>query len=156
MAISGTILDYLTQKQADYGTVSHPMTYSSSATASAAHVDDDHIAKAVILKDGAGYLVTVIPAGHWLDLNRLRSELGRELQLAKEDEANRVFKDCRPGAFPPLGGAYGVETLLDESLTSLAKIYFEAGDHEHLIVVDNEQFLRLMQGARRGYFSRSE
>ena len=58
-----------------------------------------------------------------------------------------------PGAVPPLGDVYGVETLLDEALNSLAHVYFEAGDHERLIKVETEQFKSLMLGVRHGHFS---
>lgn len=154
MAIAQSIQDFLEQNGVSYETVAHPKTYSAHDTATAAHIDDAHIAKAVVLKDEQGYLLAVIPASRKLDLDRVQTELGRKMELAPEDEADRLFQDCLPGAFPPIGRAYGLETILDESLTSLAKIYFEAGDHEHLIVVGNDPFLALMKGLRHGYFSK--
>ncbi len=156
MAIAKSILDFLEQEGAVYQTVSHPKTYSSSDTAASAHVDNDHVAKAVVLKDDQGYLLAVIPASQRLDLDRIQTELDRKMDLAPEEEVDRLFQDCLPGAFPPLGKAYGIETILDEALISLAKVYFEAGDHEHLIVVSNEQFLSLMKGLRHGHFSKSD
>jgi len=156
MTIATSVLNVLNEKGVDYGTVSHPRTFSSAETASAAHVDDDHIAKAVVVKDERGYLLAVIPAGQWLDIHRLRDELARDLHLAPEDESDQLFSDCQPGAFPPLGEAYGLETVLDEALTGLTKVYFEAGDHEQLIVVGEEQFHTLMKGIRRGHFCQSE
>ena len=133
--------------------VPHPKTYSSVETANAAHVADDHIAKSVLLKDDTNYLLAVIPASQWVDLHRTKEELGRDLQLASEEEVERLFADCSLGAIPPLGSAYGVETVLDEALTSLANVYFEGGDHERLIRVTGEQFTRLMKGVRHGHFS---
>jgi len=64
-----------------------------------------------------------------------------------------LFDDCEPGAVPPLGPAYGIETLLDESLTSVADVFFEAGDHELLVHLRGEIFQALLRGARRGYYS---
>jgi Ala-tRNA(Pro) deacylase len=113
----------------------------------------DHIAKGVLLKDRNGYILAVIPASEWVDLRRVQAELGRNLNLAPEIEVDRLFRDCDPGAVPPLGEAYGLQMILDQSLTSLSSIYFEGGDHEHLIRLSGDQFNALMLGVRRGHFS---
>ena len=80
-------------------------------------------------------------------------ELNRELELVEEDEFAKLFPDCEPGAIPPLGPAYNIETFLDEALKSLANIYFESGDHEHLIHTSGEDFKKLLSGVRHGHFS---
>jgi Ala-tRNA(Pro) deacylase len=153
MAIAPRVVDHLARQGIAYETVAHPKTYSSAETASAAHIDDDHIAKAVILKDAAGYLMAIIPGRRWLDLHRTGDALGRTLELASEEEADALFPDCESGAFPPLATAYQLESVLDEDLTSLFRVYFEAGDHRLLIAVEREQFLTLMKGVRLGHFS---
>jgi len=131
----------------------HPHTESSHETAEAAHIPEDHIAKAVVVKDASDYAIVVIPASNWLKMDSLRRELNRDLHLATEDEIAELFDDCELGAVPPLGPAYGIETLLDESLTSLADVYFEAGDHVQLVHLSGEDFQALLSGARRGYYS---
>jgi Ala-tRNA(Pro) deacylase len=136
-----------------YDLVPHPKSFSSLQSANAAHVPEDHIAKGVLLKDRNGYVLAVIPGSEWVDLRRLQAELGRNLNLAPETEVDRLFNDCDPGAVPPLGEAYGLQMVLDESLTSLSSIYFEGGDHEHLVRLDGDQFNALMLGVRRGHIS---
>jgi Ala-tRNA(Pro) deacylase len=153
MTIAASVMNTLTSAHISYEVVDHPKSLSSAETAYVAHVPDDHIAKGVLVKDASGYLLVVIPASHWVNFKRLREELGRDLQLAEEAEIERLFMDCVPGAVPPLGDVYGVETLLDEALNSLAHVYFEAGDHERLIKVETEQFKSLMLGVRHGHFS---
>jgi Ala-tRNA(Pro) deacylase len=144
---------FLVQRKAEYDLLLHPHTSSSRETAIAAHIPEDHIAKAVVVKDGADYAIVVIPANRWLQMDRLRNELQRDLHLATEDEITQLFKDCEPGAVPPLGPAYGVETLLDEALSSLDDVYFEAGDHAQLVHIRGEDFQDLLRGVRRGYYS---
>ncbi|MGR9100656.1 MAG: aminoacyl-tRNA deacylase [Gammaproteobacteria bacterium] len=156
MAIAPKVLKYLDEKNTPFETVAHPLSYSSRETADAAHIYEDHLAKAVLLKDESGFLLAVVPASEWLGLNGLNDELNRNLQLASEDEIATVFDDCKPGAVPPLGAAYDVETVIDESLASLAWVYFEAGDHENLIKVKGEDFHELVKGLRRGYFGEQE
>jgi Ala-tRNA(Pro) deacylase len=46
-----------------------------------------------------------------------------------------------------------MQTVLDDRLVGLPHIYFEAGDHEDLVRVDGEQFIRLMKEAQHGQFS---
>ena len=133
MAIAETVKKYLDAKSIDYDVVSHAHSGSSHETADAAHIMQDHIAKAVVVRDASGYAVVVVPASHWVDMKHVRRELDRELELVAEDELGGLFNDCETGAVPPLGPAYGIETFLDEAVASLANVYFEAGDHRHLI-----------------------
>jgi len=153
MAIAETVRSFLEQHSVEYDLISHPHTGSSHETAEAAHVSEDHVAKAVIVKDATGYAMVVVPASNWVEIEHLRKELIRDFHLAPEDELEKLFSDCEPGAVPPLGPAYGIETFLDQALTSLANIYFEAGDHERLVHTTGDDFQRLLGGVRHGYYS---
>ncbi len=153
MAIAETLRAYLDQKGIAYDLVAHPRTYSSHDSAAAAHVPDDHLAKGVVLKDDTGYVEVVVPASQWVALNAVRLELGRAVDFAEESELDRLFADCASGAIPAVGQAYGIETLLDTALTSLANVYLEAGDHENLLHLTGDGFRELMQGLRHGHFA---
>ncbi len=155
MAIAPSIAAYLDEKGIAYETIDHPVTNCSRETALTAHVPDDHLAKAVVLRNGESYLVAVIPANGWVDLDRVRDEMANDYHLASESEIESLFVDCKPGAVPPVGQPYGLETLLDLSLTSLAQVYLEAGDHERLIRLTHTQFMELLSGSRQGHFSSS-
>ena len=153
MPIAETVRRYLNEHSVDFDVVTHSHTGSSHETAEAAHVREDHIAKAVVVKDANGYAMVVVPASNWVEMDHLRKELNRDLHLATEDELETLFTDCETGAVPPLGPAYGMETFLDESIKSLANVYFEAGDHEGLVHVAGKDFKTLLGGVRHGYFS---
>ena len=153
MAIAETVKNYLAQKAVDYTLPSHPHSGSSHETAEASHVREDHIAKGVIVKDASGYAMLVVPAINYVDMKHVRKELDRELELVEEDEFAKLFPDCEPGAVPPLGPAYQIETFLDEALTSLANVYLEAGDHEHLVHISGDDFKTLLSGVRHGHYS---
>ncbi len=153
MTIAATQQRYLIQRKMEYDLTLHPHTTSSHETAEAAHISEGHIAKAVVVKDASSYVIVVIPADSWLKMGYLRHELNRDLRLATRLEIAGLFDDCEPGVVPPLGPAYGIETLLDESLTNLADVYFEAGDHEQLVHLRGEDFQALLSDARRGYYS---
>ena len=153
MSIAETVHRYLAQHSISYDLEAHPHTGSSHETADAAHVREDHIAKAVVVKDTCGYVMVVVPASNWVEMKHLNKELDRDFHLASEDELKTLFSDCETGAVPPLGPAYGIETFLDESIMSLANVYFEAGDHEGLVHVGGEDFKVLLGGVRHGYYS---
>lgn len=153
MAIAQTVKNYLDQKAVQYELKTHPHSGSSHETSLASHVSEDHIAKGVIVKDGAGYAMVIVPAINYVEMKHLRKKLDRELELVEENEFSKLFPDCEPGAVPPVGPAYRIETFLDEDLTSLANVYIEAGDHEHLLHVSGESFRNLMSGVRHGHYS---
>ncbi len=152
MSISKTVRSYLHEHNIPFDLLTHDSSYSSLETARRAHVDEDHIAKAVVVKDRQGYAVVVVPGGEFLRMRALREELNREFELATESELKTLFKDCELGAIPPLGQAFQLDTYLDEQLNSLANVYFEAGDHEHLVHLDSRAFHELFKGVRHGHF----
>jgi Ala-tRNA(Pro) deacylase len=152
MAIAESLRAFLESKGCEYELVPHPKSGSTHESARGAHVPDDHIAKAVVLIDAKSHAMAVIPGSLWLKLDAVNAELDRSFELASERQVDELFQDCAPGAVPPVGLAYGLETFLDEALTTLANVFFEAGDHEHLVHVSGEAFLDLMRGVRRGRF----
>lgn len=151
MAIS--LQKYLESHPLDYSVLSHDHTESSQHSAAAAHRTGYKVAKSVLLKDDQGYLLAVLPACHRLHLGRLHHALGRNLGLATETELNALFGDCTPGAIPPAGALYDLDTVVDEALLEQDDIYFEAGDHEQLIHMDRDSFAALLGDATRGSFS---
>jgi Ala-tRNA(Pro) deacylase len=154
MAIALTLQQYLGDHRVEYDVVPHAPTLSSMRTAQASHVPGDSLAKAVLLKDEAGYLLAVLPASHHLRLNDLAARLERPVELASEQEIAALFRDCAHGAVPPIGAAYGVEVIIDESIARQPDVYFEGGDHVTLIHMTAAQFARLTSGAPHGLFSR--
>ncbi len=156
MTLAASVVRVLIDHGTEYELVPHSKSLSSTQSALSAHVAEDHIAKGVLLKDRKGYVLVVVPASEWVDLRRINAEMGRDLNMAPESAVDRLFSDCAPGAIPPLGEAYGLEMALDDSLTHLSSIYFEGGDHEHLVRLDGEQFNTLMRGVRRGHFSNTQ
>ena len=153
MSISKTVNTYLVDHKVQFELVPHPLSFSAKETAQAAHVGEDHIAKAVIVKDDKGYAMVVVPGSDWIKMRDLQDELDRDFELAEESELKSLFSDCDIGAIPALGQAYGIETYLDERLNSLANIYFEAGDHQNLVHVHGDEFHKLFKGVRHGHFS---
>ena len=154
MAIPKTITDYLDEGDITYGVVVHSLSEGSSMqTAEAAHVSGEKIAKGVVLKDSQGHVLAIVPATHVVDVDKVRDLIGREMDLAPEADLPQLFPDCAKGAVPALGRAYGLETIVDETLLDQPEIYFEAGDHRELLSVQERHFERLLGATTRGHFS---
>ena len=154
MAIATTVSNYLAEHDVSYDVLTHPHTASSGESAEAAHVPGTRLAKSVVLEDGHGYLMVVLPSNRQVNLGELHRQLNRNLGLATEGELGSLFSDCEIGALPAVGPAYGMETVVDDALAEQSDIYFEAGDHEQLIHVTAETFQSLLgEEARHGRFS---
>ena len=153
MSISVTVQNYLIQERIPYDLVPHPHTESSMDAAAAAHVSAAKIAKPVILEDDKGYLMAVVPAHHHVQINKVNKLLNRNMGLATEQEISTLFTDCEPGAIPPVGQAYGLETIFDECLGECPDLYLEAGDHEDFIHLKSDDYLRLMSQASHASIS---
>jgi len=154
MAMANRVANYLLEQDVDFDLVDHPHSATSMESAQLAHVPGDRIAKSVVLEDERGYVLAVLPASYRVDLGELHRQTRRNLGLATERELGTLFEDCEPGAVPPLGSVYDIETIIDDTLAEQPDIYFEAGDHEHLVHVSGETFETLLGEARHSDFSR--
>lgn len=154
MGMAMKLADYLRAHPVQFDLLTHSHTGSSLRSADATHVPPGCLAKAVVLEDEDAHMVmAVLPASCKLNLDDLRSRTGRKLRLATEDELRKRFDDCEPGAVPPIGNAYGMETILDDRLMVPPELYFEAGDHETLVHVKTSDFVGLLEGAPHMSFS---
>ncbi|MGD0333612.1 MAG: YbaK/EbsC family protein [Xanthobacteraceae bacterium] len=153
MSIAPTLQRYLAAENIQYDVIPHEPTASSTLTAEACRVSGDCLAKGIVLRRDGGYMLAVLPASHHLRLAELRSQLGDRVEMAKEDEIDRLFADCAHGAVPPVGQCYGLPVIVDDGIEAQPEVYMEAGDHETLLHVSHAQFAQLTAQARHGRFS---
>lgn len=153
MSIAPTLQRYLTAENIQYDVIPHDPTMSSAGTAEECRISRDRLAKAIVLRRNAGYMLAVLPASHHLRLSDLRDQLGDNVEMAKESEIDPLFPDCAHGAVPPLGHCYALPLIVDDSIEAQPEIYMEAGDHETLLHLSHAQFARLTANALHGRFS---
>ena len=106
----------------------------------------------MLLNADGRYLLAVTRADCYLDLDALRRQLQVPVELAPREDVESVFDDCARGAVPPLGPAYGIESIWDEQLMNEPDLYFELGDHKHLVHVRTRDYLALLENERHGSF----
>ena len=153
MTMSVTLKKYLAQQGIAYDIIPHRYTATAMNAATSAHVPSTMVAKSVILEDEDGYVMAVVPANQHVKLAKVNQHLGRRMGLATEPELQSLFSDCELGAIPAIGEAYGIETIVDDSLTSCPDVYIDAGDHEDFVHIKGVSFRKLMQHAEHATIS---
>jgi len=153
MSIAPRLLRYLIAENIQYDVIPHDPTTSSTRTAEACRISGDCLAKAIVLRCDAGYMLAVLPASYHLRLSDLRKQLGDNVEMAKEAEIDPLFPDCAHGAVPPVGECYALPLVVDDSVEAQPEVYMEAGDHETLLHMSHAQFAHLMANARHCRFS---
>ncbi|MFO1206152.1 MAG: YbaK/EbsC family protein [Burkholderiales bacterium] len=154
MTIATTLENYLRYMHVPFDMVPHRKAMTSLRSANAAHIPPHQMAKAVVLRDEMGYVMAIVPADRRVNLDALRDQLGRTMGLATEPELGTMFKDCATGAIPALGVAYCMQAVVDDELCEGTDVYFEAGDHEDLVRMRRDDFLRLLAPSGHGNLCR--
>ena len=139
------VKEFLDNQGIDYEIILHRRSDTAQATASAAHISANKLAKTVIIKlDGALHMA-VVPASQRLDLGLLKAATGASsVALASEAEFQASFPGCEPGAMPPFGNLYGLPVWVDEEVAASPQVVFNAGTHTELVRLAYRDFVRVV------------
>jgi Ala-tRNA(Pro) deacylase len=145
MEIPKRLIDCLNQNKVQYEILHHPEAVTAQRIAQAEHVKGRHHAKVVMLKAGDQRLMTVLPADHQIDLEKVEKAVGKPASLDKEDEFQSLFPDCAIGAMPPFGNLYNLPTYVDKHLAEQDYIVFEAGTHADAIKMSYRDYEKIVK-----------
>ena len=148
MDIAPTLVKQLAKHGISYDTIHHGYSNSSLHAAHSAKIPVQKMVKTVVLEDDRGYVMALVPANQYLKINELNMILNRRMGLATETELAHLFTDCEPGAIPPIGAAYGMTTVVDNSLEDCHDVYIEAGNHTDLLHINGSAFRQLVENSR--------
>jgi len=148
MDIAPTLVKQLAQKGIAYDIMHHSYTNTSLNSAYSASVPTSQVVKSVLLEDDNGYVMALVPANQHVKINQLNMALNRNMTLASEYELRNLFIDCELGAIPPIGEAYGIETIVDYNLDDCNDVYIEGGNHTDLLHLSGSSFRKLMQSSQ--------
>jgi Ala-tRNA(Pro) deacylase len=138
--------EFLDTNRVKYIKIEHSPAYTAQEIAATAHIPGKELAKSVIVKLDGQMVMAVLPADHRIDFDKLREVSGAgKVTLADESEFSELFPDCSLGAMPPFGNLYGMDVLVDESLTKGDKIAFNACTHTELIRLSYRDFAALVK-----------
>jgi len=144
--IPSLVADYLDHERVHYSVIPHRAAFTAQEEAAATHVPGHAWAKSVVCMADDQPLLAVVPAPCTVDLERLRQTVDADsLRLADESEFTSLYRDCEPGAMPPLGPLFGQRVVVDKRLTADPEIVFEGGSHQDAIRMPYSEFARVSQ-----------
>lgn len=147
MSTSITVRRYLNKQDVRYATTEFAGSVDEMFHKGNENINPAQIAKAVVLKDIRGMLMAVLPGPHILDIEAINRQLHRNLREAGTEDYQSVFSDCSPGVLPPLGEAYGFETVIDDGLLDQDLVYFMSGNNNELVRISGYDFQLLHSNA---------
>ena len=137
---------FLEREGVKYTTISHAPAYTAEQTAQAAHVPAREFAKAVMVKLDGRLAMAVLPASEKLDLAQLKRAAGaKHVYLAPEEEFDKWFPGCEPGAMPPFGNLYCMAVYVSRSLAADEEIAFNAGSRAEAMKIKFKDYDRVVQ-----------
>ena len=145
MAVVGQLREFLDAHGIKYTVISHSKAYTAQELAALTHIRGKDLAKTVVVKCGAQFVLVVIPAHHHVVLESMSRLLGAEARLATEEEFKDLFPGCEVGAMPPFGNLYGLGVWAAEPLGRDEEIVFNAGTHTDAIRMRYGDFDRLVK-----------
>jgi Ala-tRNA(Pro) deacylase len=129
-----------------YDSLKHPAAFTSQEVAAAEHVPGREHAKVTVVRAGNRLLFAVLPAPKKVDFRKLAALVPeKDAHLPAEDEFRNLFTGCEPGAMPPFGNLFGMETIVDPSLEKDERIVFQAGTHDESVRMRYADFKRIVR-----------
>ena len=134
----------LDQHSIKYLSINHSPAYTARETAASTFVPRREFAKTIIVDLDGEKVMAVLSASRHVDLEALRKLAhGKQARLATEDEFEELFPDCEVGAMPPFGSLYDTRVFVDEMVTEVDDLCFNAGSHEQILRMDCRDYLNL-------------
>lgn len=144
MAISKKLKDLFEKERVPYEMLEHPAAFTAMEIAGAQHIPGRQMVKSVLVNADGKFYLSVLPAIHYLDLEKFKEILGaKTVQLAREEDMARLFPDFEVGAAPPFGQLVGVPVYVDKILDEDNDIVFNAGTHTDMVKIKFQDFKRL-------------
>ena len=146
-AVTERLIAWLTALGVPFRVLHHPSVRTSAEAAAVRGTALEAGAKALVVRADERPVHLVLPADRRVDNARLRALLeARRLRFVTPEEL-LALTGCAPGAVPPFGNLFGLEVLVDEELTHVDEIAFNAGSRVVSLTMRCADFLRLA-GAR--------
>lgn len=146
MTVPKKIKEYLDKERVAYEHLEHDRAFTATEVAGAQHVPGRQMVKCVIVKADDQFVMCLLPAIHYLDLDKFKIAIhAREVRLANEEEMIKLFPECETGSEPPFGALFGIKVYADKFLEEDNDVAFNAGTHTDVIKMKFQDFQRLVQ-----------
>ena len=135
---------FLDDSNIKYISINHSPAYTARETAASKFIPRREFAKTVILDLDSEKVMVVVSASRHVDVPALKNITGAiSARLATEGEFEALFPDCEVGAMPPFGSLYQLRVFMDQMVSEVDDICFNAGTHAQIIRMECEDYLKL-------------
>lgn len=143
MSIPKKIQNHLDKNKVKYDVLAHKCVFTAYDLANTTKRKLSEIAKTLLVKADARYVLVVLPAHYRLDLAKLKKVLkAKKVTIARENVMQKVFK-VKPGAMTPFGTLHKTEVLVDKALTKTKEAIFSAGSFTDSLKMKVKDFVDL-------------
>jgi Ala-tRNA(Pro) deacylase len=144
MAIPAKLKKYLDSNKVKYKALKHKLAYTAQEIAAAQEVPGKQVIKSVLVKTDKNFVLAVLPAIHLIDLKKMKAVLKcKSLKIATEKDIEKAIPDYKPGAMPPFGNLFGLDTVSDKILREDVEIVFNGGTHTDTVKMKYSDFEKL-------------
>ncbi|WP_250657541.1 HDOD domain-containing protein [Alkalimarinus coralli] len=150
MPIAVKLNQYLSRQNVFVHEIHHERAGSLNCAISKANLTPEATLKSALLIDVKGVLMAVYPYPAELNVDAINQLLGRNLQPLTQEQSDKLFTDCEAGAHPPIGAAYGISTIIDDSLLEQDLFYLQSGCNTTMLQMDGRAFRLSIAGASKG------
>lgn len=148
MALAAKVKQLLDTNRVAHRVFQHARAADVGRAAQLLKLPAEHVLAVQVFGDELGKLLVVYPIEAQPDLDKINLILNRKLKLISQVKSNRLFSDCDAGCMPPLGRAYGLEMVIDNSIKYLNEIYFSSGSYTALVQISTTDFMLLNPRAK--------
>ncbi len=139
-------LNYLRAQHMRFAHTTHSPAFTAEEVAMAEHMPADRMSKTVLLRNNDGFVMAVVPADTFVDLEKLRMAMGvPDLYLAQESDLAQLFPNSEVGAMPPIGPLFHIPVYLDRKVANREFIAFNAGTHRDVIHMRTADYWQLVR-----------
>lgn len=126
MAIPKKLLNALAKHKVKYHVLPHKTVFTAYDLATTLGEDLKKVAKTLLVRADARYVLVVLPASARLDFSKLAKLLkAKKVSISPEAAIKRM--KVMPGTTPPFGSLLGVAVVLEQSLAKADDIIVRAG-----------------------------
>ncbi|PYL37026.1 MAG: hypothetical protein DMF34_11975 [Verrucomicrobia bacterium] len=111
LKIPKQLIDCLNESKVHYEILHHPEVVTAQRIAEAEHVKARHHAKVVMVKSGDRHLMTVLPADHQLDLEKVARAIGAAPRWTPRRNSSRSSRTARLEQCRPLAISMGCQRI---------------------------------------------
>ena len=137
------IIELLNGAGVKYEIMEHEPVFTSEQAAKVRNESINSGAKSLLLRINKKFVLAVLPGGRRLSSKKIKDTFQvKELRFATPQEVRDIM-GCEIGACYPFGKIFGVETIVDESLSKNKIISFNPGVHDKTIKLSPKDYLSI-------------